>query len=71
VPAETGRRKIVDVASVALKRPIFIGLSRDRFKDSHSMVAKVVRWLFVIVGAWLGVVIMLSLVRAAPGDDPR
>ena len=30
------------------------------------MVAKVVRWLFVIVGALLGVVIVLSLIRGAP-----
>jgi H+-transporting ATPase len=30
------------------------------------VVAKVVRWLFVIVGALLGVVIVLSLIRGAP-----
>jgi plasma-membrane proton-efflux P-type ATPase len=30
------------------------------------VVAKVVRWLFVIVGALLGVVIVLSLIRRAP-----
>ena len=32
----------------------------------EAVVAKVVRWLFVIVGALLGVVIVLSLVRGAP-----
>ena len=32
----------------------------------ESVVAKVVRWLFVIVGALLGVVIVLSLVRGVP-----
>jgi H+-transporting ATPase len=32
----------------------------------EAVVAKVVRWLFVIVGALLGVVIILSLVRGAP-----
>ncbi len=32
----------------------------------EAVVAKVVRWLFVIVGALLGVVIMLSLIRGAP-----
>jgi H+-transporting ATPase len=32
----------------------------------EGVVAKVVRWLFVIVGALLGVVIVLSLVRGAP-----
>ncbi len=32
----------------------------------EAVVAKVVRWLFVIVGALLGVVIVLSLVRDAP-----
>ena len=38
----------------------------------EAVVAKVVRWLFVIVGALLGVVIVLSLDprRAAPRDDP-
>ena len=36
----------------------------------EAVVTKVVRWLFVIVGALLGVVVILSLVarRAAPGD---
>ncbi|MDD2806890.1 MAG: HAD-IC family P-type ATPase, partial [Elusimicrobiales bacterium] len=32
----------------------------------EAVVAKVVRWLFVIVGALLGVVISLSLLRGAP-----
>ena len=32
----------------------------------EAVVAKVVRWLFVIVGALLGVVIVLSLIRHAP-----
>ena len=32
----------------------------------EAVVAKVVRWLFVIVGAMLSMVIVLSLVRAAP-----
>ena len=32
----------------------------------EAVVAKVVRWLFVIVGALLGVVIMLALIRGAP-----
>jgi magnesium-transporting ATPase (P-type) len=32
----------------------------------EAVVAKVVRWLFVIVGALLGVVIVLSLIRGAP-----
>ena len=32
----------------------------------EAVVAKVVRWLFVIVGALLGVVIILSLIRGAP-----
>ncbi len=32
----------------------------------EAVVTKVVRWLFVIVGALLGVVIVLSLVRATP-----
>jgi plasma-membrane proton-efflux P-type ATPase len=32
----------------------------------EAVVAKVVRWLFVIVGALLGVVIVLSLVRGTP-----
>jgi H+-transporting ATPase len=32
----------------------------------EAVVAKVVRWLFVIVGALLGVVIVLSLIRKAP-----
>lgn len=32
----------------------------------EAVVAKVVRWLFVIVGALLGLVIVLSLVRGAP-----
>ena len=32
----------------------------------EAVVARVVRWLFVIVGALLGVVIVLSLVRGAP-----
>ena len=32
----------------------------------EAVVAKVVRWLFVIVGALLGVVIVLSLLRRAP-----
>jgi len=32
----------------------------------ETVVAKVVRWLFVIVGALLGVVIVLSLIRGAP-----
>jgi H+-transporting ATPase len=32
----------------------------------EAVVAKVVRWLFVIVGTLLGVVIVLSLFRAAP-----
>jgi plasma-membrane proton-efflux P-type ATPase len=32
----------------------------------EAVVAKVVRWLFVIVGALLGVVIVLSLVRGVP-----
>jgi magnesium-transporting ATPase (P-type) len=33
---------------------------------NRAVVAKVVRWLFVIVGALLGVVIVLSLIRGAP-----
>jgi H+-transporting ATPase len=32
----------------------------------EAVVAKVVRWLFVIVGALLGVVIVLSIIRGAP-----
>ena len=32
----------------------------------EAVVAKLVRWLFVIVGALLGVVIILSLIRGAP-----
>ncbi len=32
----------------------------------EAVVARVVRWLFVIVGALLGVVVVLSLVRGAP-----
>src|ERR1019366_8191771 len=32
----------------------------------EAVVAKIVRWLFVIVGALLGVVVALSLVRGAP-----
>ena len=32
----------------------------------EAVVTKVVRWLFVIVGALLGVVIVLSLIRGAP-----
>ena len=32
----------------------------------EAVVAKVVRWLFVIVGALLGVVVVLSLIREAP-----
>ena len=32
----------------------------------EAVVAKVVRWLFVIVGALLGVVIVLSLIRHVP-----
>ena len=32
----------------------------------EAVVAKVVRWLFVIVGALLGVVVVLSLVRGVP-----
>jgi H+-transporting ATPase len=32
----------------------------------EAVVSKVVRWLFVIVGALLGVVIVLSLIRRAP-----
>jgi plasma-membrane proton-efflux P-type ATPase len=32
----------------------------------EAVVAKVVRWLFVIVGALLGIVIVLSLARGAP-----
>ena len=32
----------------------------------EAVVAKVVRWLFVIVGALLGLVIVLSLIRGAP-----
>jgi H+-transporting ATPase len=32
----------------------------------EAVVAKVVRWLFVIVGALLGVVIVLSLIRGTP-----
>ncbi len=32
----------------------------------EAVVARVVRWLFVIVGALLGVVIVLSLIRGAP-----
>ncbi len=32
----------------------------------EAVVAKVVRWLFVIVGALLGVVVVLSLVRGTP-----
>ena len=32
----------------------------------EAVVAKVVRWLFLIVGALLGVVIVLSLIRGAP-----
>ena len=32
----------------------------------EAVVAKVVRWLFIIVGALLGVVVVLSLIRNAP-----
>jgi H+-transporting ATPase len=32
----------------------------------EAVVAKVVRWLFVIVGALLGVVVVLSVIRGAP-----
>ena len=32
----------------------------------EAVVAKIVRWLFVIVGALLGVVIVLSVIRGAP-----
>ena len=32
----------------------------------EAVVSKVVRWLFVIVGALLGVVIVMSLIRGAP-----
>jgi plasma-membrane proton-efflux P-type ATPase len=32
----------------------------------EAVVAKVVRWLFIIVGALLGVVVILSLIRGAP-----
>jgi plasma-membrane proton-efflux P-type ATPase len=32
----------------------------------EAVVAKVVRWLFVIVGALLGIVVVLSLIRGAP-----
>jgi plasma-membrane proton-efflux P-type ATPase len=32
----------------------------------EAVVSKVVRWLFVIVGGLLGVVVMLSLIRGAP-----
>src|SRR5207342_2493902 len=32
----------------------------------EAVVAKVVRWLLVIVGALLGVVVVLSLIRGAP-----
>ena len=32
----------------------------------EAVVAKVVRWLFIIVGALLGIVIVLSLIRGAP-----
>src|SRR5450631_1892708 len=32
----------------------------------EAVVAKIVRWLFVIVGALLAVVVMLSLIRGAP-----
>jgi H+-transporting ATPase len=32
----------------------------------EAVVAKVVRWLFVIVGALLGVVVVVSLIRGAP-----
>lgn len=32
----------------------------------EAVVAKVVRWLFVIVGALLGMVVVLSLIRGAP-----
>lgn len=32
----------------------------------EAVVAKIVRWLFVIVGALLGMVLMLSLIRGAP-----
>ena len=32
----------------------------------EAVVAKIVRWLFVIVGALLGVVVVLSLIRGAP-----
>jgi magnesium-transporting ATPase (P-type) len=32
----------------------------------EAVVAKVVRWLFVIVGALLGVVVVLSLIRGSP-----
>ena len=32
----------------------------------EAVVAKVVRWLFVIVGLLIGIVVMLSLVRGAP-----
>src|SRR5579864_3726986 len=32
----------------------------------EAAVAKVVRWLFVIVGALLSVVIVMSLIRGAP-----
>jgi H+-transporting ATPase len=32
----------------------------------EAVVAKIVRWLFVIVGALIGVVVVLSLIRGAP-----
>ena len=32
----------------------------------EAVVAKIVRWLFIIVGAMLGVVVVISLIRGAP-----
>ena len=42
------------------------GAARHDQLHIEAVVAKVVRWLFVIVGALLGVVIVMSLIRGAP-----
>ena len=50
----------------------FFGRTTELVQAAHpklhieAVVAKVVRWLFVIVGAMLGVVVVLSLLRGVP-----
>ena len=50
----------------------YFGRTTELVQQAHpklhieAVVAKVVRWLFVIVGALLGVVIVLSLIRGVP-----